>query len=211
MGPGMMPVVSRRQMSSGPTAAAETPRRREIAREDRVAGAVIVTLAAAAVIAVARGAALLGKQRLSAGHAFRRTRDRSRDFDGAAGLRKTHLEYDFTCSTTAFNSSVESSPAKYGIALAGRPSRIVRRRSSSVGGSPDAVDLYLNLPDEKSRGRGNIDGAAGPLPRPFGPWQTAQCRANTRDPSGAPRSKSAPGGQVRSAYCSGSGRYSALG
>src|ERR1035441_3709386 len=94
--------------------------------------------------------------------------------------RENALEYDFTCSTTAFNSSVESSPAKYGIALAGRPSRIVRRRSSSVGGSPDAVDLYLNLPDEKSRGRGNIDGAAGPLPRPFGPWQTAQCRANTR-------------------------------
>ena len=80
-----------------------------------------------------------------------------------------------------------------------------------MGGSPDAVDLYLNLPDEKSRGRGNIDGAAGPLPRPFGPWQTAQCRANTRAPSGAPRSKSAPGGQVRSAYCAGSGRYSALG
>jgi hypothetical protein len=83
--------------------------------------------------------------------------------------RENALEYDFTCSTTAFNSSVESSPPKCGIARVVRPSRTVRRRSSSVGGSPAAVDLYLNLPDEKSRGRGNIDGAAGPFPRPFGP------------------------------------------
>ena len=77
--------------------------------------------------------------------------------------RENAFENDFTCSTTALNSSVVSSPAKYGIALAGRPSRTVRRRSTSVGGSPAAVDLYLNLPDEKSRGRGNIDGAAGPF------------------------------------------------
>ena len=80
-----------------------------------------------------------------------------------------------------------------------------------MGGSPAAVDLYLNLPDEKSRGRGNMDGAAGPFPRPSGPWQTAQCRANTRAPNGVPGSTSAPGGQVRSAYSAGSGRYSALG
>src|ERR1700737_272897 len=100
--------------------------------------------------------------------------------------RENALEYDFTCATTAFNSSVESSPAKYGIALAGRPSRTVRRRSSSAGGSPAPVDLYLNLPDEKWRG-------------------------NTPPPSGAPRSKSVPGGQIKSAYCAGSGRYSALG
>jgi hypothetical protein len=126
-------------------------------------------------------------------------------------VRENALEKDFTCSTAAPNSSLESSPAKYGIALAARPSRIVRRRSSSVGGSPGAVDLYLKLPDVKSRGRGNIEGAAGPFPRPFGPWQTAQCRANTRAPRGARLSKSAPGGQVKSAYCEAAGRYSAVG
>ena len=37
-------------------------------------------------VAVARGAALVGKQRLSARHTFRRIRDRRRNFDGAPGL-----------------------------------------------------------------------------------------------------------------------------
>ena len=31
----------------------------------------------------------------------------------------------------------------------------------------------------KSRGRGISDGAAGPFPRPSGPWQTAHRRAKT--------------------------------
>ncbi len=87
---------------------------------------------------------------------------------GAPG-RENAVENDFTCCTTAVSSSADSNPAKYGIALAGRPSRTVRMRSSSVGGSPAAVDLYLKIPDEKSRGRGNIDGAAGPFPFPSGP------------------------------------------
>ena len=42
--------------------------------------------------------------------------------------RENTLENDFASCTTAFSSSAESSPAKYGIALAGRPSRTVRRR-----------------------------------------------------------------------------------
>ena len=125
--------------------------------------------------------------------------------------RENTPENDFTSCTTAFSSSAESSPAKYGIALAGRPSRTVRRRSSSVGGSAAAVDLYLKTPDEKSRGRGDIDGAAGPFPLPSGPWQTAHRCANTRFPADMSRFKCAPGGQVRSAYSAGSGRYSALG
>ena len=125
--------------------------------------------------------------------------------------RENTLENDFTSCTTAFSSSAESSPAKYGIALAGRPSRTVRRRSSSEGGSAAAVDLYLKTPDEKSRGRGDIDGAAGPFPLPSGPWQTAHRCANTRFPTGMSRFKCAPGGQVRSAYSAGSGRSSALG
>src|SRR2546426_7491928 len=42
-------------------------------------------------------------------------------------------------------------------------------KSASVGGWPAAVDLYLNWPRVKSRGRGMSEGAAGPLPRPSGP------------------------------------------
>ncbi len=125
--------------------------------------------------------------------------------------RENAVENDFTCCTTAASSSAVSSPSKYGIALAGRPSRTVRMRSSSVGGSSAAVDLYLKTPDEKSRGRGNIDGAAGPFPFPSGPWQTAHRCANALAPKGVPWSKSAPGGHVRSAYCAGSGRYSVVG
>ena len=125
--------------------------------------------------------------------------------------RENAVENDFTCCTTAASSSVESSPAKYGIALLGRPSRTVRTRSSSVGGSPAAVDLYLKIPDEKSRGRGNIDGAAGPFPVPSGPWQTAHRCANTLVPRGVSWSKCAPGGHVRSTYSAGFGRYSAVG
>src|SRR5262249_15809116 len=70
--------------------------------------------------------------------------------------------------------------------------------------------LYLKIPDERSRGRGNIDGAAGPFPFPSGPWQTAHRCANTLFPMGVSWSKSAPGGHVRSAYCAASGRYSFL-
>src|SRR6202030_1848338 len=60
-----------------PTAAAESPGRSEIARVHCMAGSVIVTLAAATVVAVARGAPLVGIYRPSAGHALRRTWDRS--------------------------------------------------------------------------------------------------------------------------------------
>ena len=152
------------------------------------------------------GAALADKQRLSAGHTFRRTRKRRGNFDGVCRGRENAVENDFSVSTTAASSSAESRSAKYGIALAGRPSRTVRKRSSSVGGSPAGVDLYLKIPDEKSRGRGDIDGAAGPFPLPSGPWQTAHRCAKTFAPRGVSPPKCAPGGQVRSANRSGSGR-----
>ena len=109
------------------------------------------------------------------------------------------VENDFICCTTAASSSADNKSAKYGIALAGRPSRTVRNRSSSVGGSAAALDLYLKIPSEKSRGRGNIDGAAGPFPFPSGPWQTEHRRANTFAPKGVSWRRSVPGGHVRSA------------
>ena len=65
-------------------------------------------------------------------------------------------------------------PRKYGMALACKPSVTTLMRSSSLGGAPSGVDLYLNWPAVKSRGRGIIDGADVPLPRPSGPWQKPQ-------------------------------------
>jgi hypothetical protein len=62
---------------------------------------------------------------------------------------------------------------------------------------PAALALAQRPPQIDRR---NIDGAAGPFPRPAGPWQTAQCCANFRDPNAALGSTSAPGGQVMSAY-----------
>ena len=58
--------------------------------------------------------------------------------------------------------------------LALRPLVTTAIRSSSLGGASSGVDLYLNSPWVKSRGRGIIDGAEAPLPRPSRPWQKAQ-------------------------------------
>src|SRR6266568_1461686 len=97
------------------------------------------------------------------------------------------------------------------MALAGKPFATTCIKSASVGGWPAAVDLYLNWPRVKSRGRGISDGAAGPLPRPSGPWHTAQRCAYTRGPSAVSAGRSAPGGQDRSAYTVGSGCQSSVG
>src|SRR6516162_5381126 len=80
----------------------------------------------------------------------------------------------FTYSTTARISIGVRRSRKYGMALARSPSETTRTRSSSVGGWSPGVDLYLNWPRARSTGRGTKEGAAGPLPRPSGPWQTAQ-------------------------------------
>ena len=58
----------------------------------------------------------------------------------------------------------------------------------------------------KSRGRGLIEGAAGPLPRPSGPWQVWQRCKKMRCPSGSSGFASTPGGQAIEANSAGSGR-----
>ena len=63
-------------------------------------------------------------------------------------------------ATTARISPSFNRSLKYGMALAGSPFATTCRRSSSVGGCPGGVDLYLKNPCVKSRGRGIIDGAA---------------------------------------------------
>src|SRR3990167_9323212 len=70
------------------------------------------------------------------------------------------------------------------------PRVTTRKRSASVGGSPEPVVRSLNEPSVKSRGRGSRSGATGPPPSPFSPWQARQRFTYIRRPgsaaSGAP-------------------------
>jgi hypothetical protein len=58
---------------------------------------------------------------------------------------------------------------KLGIELPGMARVTVLNRSSSVGKEVPGVDLILNKPALKLRGRGNDQMEAGPLPSPFSP------------------------------------------
>src|SRR3984957_12359054 len=71
-----------------PAPAPECPWRGKIAGEYSVARPIVEGLAAAAVVAMTSAAALADKESLSAGHALRRTWNRSGDFDGSSGLGK---------------------------------------------------------------------------------------------------------------------------
>src|SRR5207244_1275821 len=93
---------------------------------------------------------------------------------GAGAGRSNPRDMLFTYATTARVSTEASMSRHSGMALAAKPFATTCIKSASVGGWPAAVDLYLNWPRVKSRGRGISEGAAGPLPRPSGPWHTAQ-------------------------------------
>src|SRR5450755_1351566 len=120
-------------------------------------------------------------------------------------------EKSLTRTTTARISASLRMSLKPGIALAERPLLTVKMRSESVGGEPAAVDLYLKSARVKSRGLGIRVAAAGPLPRPSGPWHTAQRSAKTFVPSGVFSGNSDPGGQTISAYSFGSGCQASVG
>jgi len=64
---------------------------------------------------------------------------------------------------------------KLGMELPGMPRVTVPNRSSSVGSAVPGVDLILNIPALKFRGRGNNHTEAGPVPSPLTPWHATQC------------------------------------
>jgi hypothetical protein len=75
-------------------------------------------------------------------------------------------EKDLRMAISWSRSMSENIPSNAGIDVPVTPNRIAARRSSSVGGSPTAVDRHSYAPLVKSRGFPDENGAAGPRPSP---------------------------------------------
>jgi len=115
---------------------------------------------------VACGAAGPGEERASALHGLGRRRRRGPEGDRLAWTRRRrrHLKEETGQPSTASADSVSAYP---GMLVPGRPTRIERATSSTLGRVPDAVDRSLYTPAVKSRGLGWRTPMAGRFPSRF--------------------------------------------
>src|SRR6266581_9774974 len=101
---------------------------------------------------------------------------------GGSGFSSFHRGERVLMYVMTANRSLSGTSCHVGIAVQRTPRVIVRKRSPSVGSDPDGVDRNLKMPAVKSRGRGERNVAASPLPSPSRPWQPAQRRVYTACP-----------------------------